>query len=59
MNFEDVFPEVMKHGGFDAVVGNPPYVRQEGLGDEKDISRRSTRPLKVQQTSTHISLKRR
>lgn len=25
MNFEDAFPEVMKHGGFDAVVGNPPY----------------------------------
>jgi len=33
MNFEDVFPEVMKRGGFDAVVGNPPYVRQESLGD--------------------------
>ena len=26
MNFEDVFPETMKRGGFDAVVGNPPYV---------------------------------
>ncbi len=25
MNFEDVFPDVMKRGGFDAVVGNPPY----------------------------------
>jgi type I restriction-modification system DNA methylase subunit len=25
MNFEDAFPEVMHHGGFDAVVGNPPY----------------------------------
>ena len=27
MNFEDVFPEIMKNGGFDAIVGNPPYVR--------------------------------
>lgn len=26
MNFEDVFPEVMSNGGFDAIVGNPPYV---------------------------------
>jgi adenine-specific DNA-methyltransferase len=26
MNFEDAFPAVMKRGGFDAVVGNPPYV---------------------------------
>jgi len=25
MNFEDVFPEVMSKGGFDAIVGNPPY----------------------------------
>ncbi len=28
MNFEDVFPEVMRRGGFDAVVGNPPYRRE-------------------------------
>lgn len=35
MNFEDVFPAVMKRGGFDAVVGNPPYVRQEELADQK------------------------
>jgi len=25
MNFEDRFTHVMKHGGFDAIVGNPPY----------------------------------
>jgi adenine-specific DNA-methyltransferase len=25
MDFEKVFPEVMKGGGFDAIVGNPPY----------------------------------
>ncbi|SPD71807.1 conserved hypothetical protein [uncultured Desulfobacterium sp.] len=29
------FAEVMKEGGFDAVIGNPPYVRQEGLMDFK------------------------
>jgi len=29
------FPEIFKAGGFDAVIGNPPYVRQEGLGDSK------------------------
>jgi type I restriction-modification system DNA methylase subunit len=27
MDFETVFPEVMKSGGFDAIVGNPPYIR--------------------------------
>jgi len=27
------FPEVFAQGGFDAVVGNPPYVRQEVLGE--------------------------
>ena len=30
------FPEVFQRGGFDAVIGNPPYVRQEGLGEMKD-----------------------
>jgi hypothetical protein len=29
------FPEVFAAGGFDAVIGNPPYVRQESLGDFK------------------------
>jgi hypothetical protein len=27
MNFEDAFPSVMKRGGFDAIVGNPPYIQ--------------------------------
>ena len=31
---KDGFPEIMKAGGFDAVIGNPPYVRQEILGDK-------------------------
>ena len=30
-NWDDAFPEVFKEGGFDVVVGNPPYVRQELL----------------------------
>ncbi len=30
------FPEAFKAGGFDAVIGNPPYVRQESLGAFKD-----------------------
>lgn len=30
------FAEVFRSGGFDAVIGNPPYVRQEGLGEFKD-----------------------
>ncbi|EKP13469.1 Eco57I restriction-modification methylase domain-containing protein [Leptospira borgpetersenii] len=28
------FPEIFKKGGFDCVIGNPPYVRQEILGEE-------------------------
>jgi hypothetical protein len=30
------FPQIMQGGGFDAVIGNPPYVRQEMLADFKD-----------------------
>lgn len=29
------FKEVFENGGFDIVIGNPPYVRQEALGDLK------------------------
>src|SRR5208283_4151806 len=28
MDFSDAFPEVIKRGGFDLVVGNPPYRRE-------------------------------
>jgi type I restriction-modification system DNA methylase subunit len=38
MNFEDAFPTVMKRGGFDAVVGNPPYVRPHNIpNDVKEL----------------------
>ena len=29
--WEDEFPEVFKNGGFDVVIGNPPYLRVQGL----------------------------
>ncbi len=32
-SWEDNFKEVFKHGGFDVVIGNPPYVRQEMIRD--------------------------
>jgi type I restriction-modification system DNA methylase subunit len=28
---KDGFPEIMKNGGFDAVIGNPPYIRIQAL----------------------------
>ena len=34
-DWEKAFPNIFSHGGFDAVIGNPPYVRQESLGDDK------------------------
>ena len=33
-DWEKEFPEIMKAGGFDAVIGNPPYIRSQSLGDE-------------------------
>ncbi len=33
--WRQAFPQVFERGGFDAVIGNPPYVRQETLGDSK------------------------
>src|ERR1035437_10136226 len=34
-SWQQGFPKVFKQEGFDAVIGNPPYVRQEILGDIK------------------------
>jgi hypothetical protein len=31
LDYQSAFPHVFKRGGFDSVVGNPPYVRQESL----------------------------
>jgi SAM-dependent methyltransferase len=35
LDWRAAFPEVFADGGFDVVVGNPPYVRQELLGSLK------------------------
>ena len=38
MNFEDAFSEVMKKGGFDAIVGNPPYLYSAGKDNKEYYS---------------------
>lgn len=40
LDWPDAFPAVFARGGFDAVIGNPPYVRQEHLGPHKPLLRR-------------------
>ncbi len=32
-DWRERFPQVFEQGGFDVVIGNPPYVRQESLGE--------------------------
>jgi hypothetical protein len=32
-DWDEEFPEIFKEGGFDVVIGNPPYVRQEKVKD--------------------------
>ncbi len=34
-DWDEGFRDIMQAGGFDAVIGNPPYVRQESLKDSK------------------------
>jgi hypothetical protein len=34
-DWQRAFSHVFAEGGFDAVIGNPPYIRQESLGDDK------------------------
>ena len=40
-SWQQGFAEVFKQGGFDCVIGNPPYVRQELLSDFKNYFQRS------------------
>ncbi len=35
MDYNDVFQTIMRRGGFDAIVGNPPYVRIQGFPKEQ------------------------
>ena len=35
MNFEDAFPSIMKDGGFDAIVGNPPWIDLKGMNPQE------------------------
>jgi hypothetical protein len=35
LDWDKEFPEVFQNGGFSVVIGNPPYVRQEILGEFK------------------------
>ncbi len=35
-SWEKAFPAIFAKGGFDVIIGNPPYVRQETLGRDKD-----------------------
>ncbi|MCA1626610.1 MAG: Eco57I restriction-modification methylase domain-containing protein [Acidobacteria bacterium] len=38
LDFAQAFPEVMKQGGFDAIVGNPPYIRIQTLQETTPLS---------------------
>jgi type I restriction-modification system DNA methylase subunit len=33
-NWQNAFSEIFKYGGFDVIIGNPPYVNVENLNDE-------------------------
>ena len=35
-NWKKEFPEIMENGGFDVVIGNPPYVQLQSMGEMSD-----------------------
>ncbi len=36
-NWQKEFPEVFEKGGFDVVIGNPPYVQLQSIGEMSDV----------------------
>jgi hypothetical protein len=36
-NWRNEFPEVFKNGGFDVVIGNPPYVQLQSMGEMSEV----------------------
>lgn len=40
MDFELAFPEVMRRGGFDVIIGNPPYLYSAGQGNTDYFKRK-------------------
>lgn len=38
MDFENAFPSIMKNGGFDAILGNPPYVMLQNLESRESFN---------------------
>ena len=36
-NWQEQFPKVFENGGFDVIIGNPPYVKRQNLSDENQI----------------------
>lgn len=36
-NWQNEFPEIFANGGFDVVIGNPPYVQLQSMGEMSDI----------------------
>jgi type I restriction-modification system DNA methylase subunit len=61
MEFGDKFPEVMKRGGFDAVIGNPPYVLLQGeLRDDFQLQyfRRNYQAASYKLDTYHLFIER-
>jgi len=56
LDYSVAFRDVMRDGGFDSIVGNPPYVRQEALGDgSRNTLRRATRSIRERPISIRTS----
>lgn len=55
MDYRQRFPEIMKRGGFDAVVGNPPYIPIESMADiEKNYYQQNFEELERKYDSSVI-----
>ncbi len=46
-DWREAFPDVFSQGGFDAVIGNPPYVRSNNMDEKEKIYWKKTRRFSI------------